>query len=139
MIQITPAPLFPLAYTKPKQWVILEDVIMDRGSRYTVSVFVIQSSDDIVMSLGSLDKMATHHSYARRLLQHDGSIHCESNDDGETWAGQIILRELERRQMADVLLVVTRYFGWVKLEADRYTHIVNACKMGLDRVIEFGL
>ena len=134
-MQITAAPLFPLSYHHPREKIILEHCIIDRGSRYTVSVFPIKSLDDIVTLLGSLDETATHHSYARRLLQNDGSIHYESNDDGEIWAGTIILRELERYQMVDVLLVVTRYFGGVKLETDRYTHIVNACRMGLDRVM----
>lgn len=138
-MQITPAPLFPLEYFKPIEKIILEDCIEDRGSRYTVSVFPISLINEIDNLMTLCNPSATHHSYARRLLQNNGSIHYESNDDGETWAGQIILRELERSQMVDVLLVVTRYFGGVKLEADRYTHIVNACKMWLDRMMEFGL
>lgn len=132
---IIPAPLFPLDYIKPKELIILEDIIEDRGSRYSVSVFPLSTIDELTRLLELGDPKATHNSYALRILQGDGSIHQECNDDRETWAGQIILKELERHQMVDVLLVVTRYFGGVKLETDRYKHVVDACRIGLGRVM----
>lgn len=132
MIQYIVAPLFPLDYIKPKELIILEDVIEDRGSRYSVSVFPLSAMSDISRLLELCDPSATHNSYARRILQADTRIRQECNDDGETWAGQIILKELERHQVVNVLLVVTRYFGGVKLETDRYKHVVDACRMVLE-------
>lgn len=83
-MQTIPVPLFPLKYNLAHEKLILEDCIEDRGSRYTVSVFPISSLDEIAALWESCDQTATHRSYARRLLQNDGSIHYESNDDGET-------------------------------------------------------
>lgn len=134
-----PAPLFPIEYHIAREQLIFENIIEDRGSRYTVSVYPLSHSDEWEIIRKGLDTSATHHSYAWRILQDDGSIIQNYDDDGETWAGQIILRELERSLVVDTMLVVTRYFGGIKLEADRYKHIVDGCRMALDRVVEFGL
>jgi putative IMPACT (imprinted ancient) family translation regulator len=129
------APLFPLEYHRLWEKLALEHIIEDRGSYYTISVYPFSDINALEIIRTWFDASATHNSYAWKLLQDDGRIFYDSNDDGETWAGQIILREIERFQMVDVVLVVTRYFWGVKLEGDRYKHIVDGCRMGLNHVM----
>ncbi len=96
-----PAPLFPLAETTIAQRTILTNVIEDKWSKYTVMADLLadEKAHKSWMSELKKDKYfrnATHNSYARRVKLADGSIVESSNDDGETWAGQIILREMQR-------------------------------------------
>jgi uncharacterized YigZ family protein len=59
---------------------------------------------------------ATHHCYAFRIGFGDGMM-AKSSDAGEPvgTAGRPLLQALERHNLTNVLLVVTRYFGGTKL------------------------
>jgi putative IMPACT (imprinted ancient) family translation regulator len=116
----------------------IHNIITDRGSSYTVSWGAITSREEIKPRLKEhlSDKYfqkATHNTYAWRVLLPDGGILEAKNDDGETWAGYCILRELQRTHMVNVIVVVTRYFGGIQLHADRFTHGVNATKALLEK------
>ena len=105
----------------------IEDVIRDRGSRYAVSGGAVQGRAGAEAFLASLrrDKKyarATHNSWAV-ILSEDGPVR---NDDGESGAGAIILRMLEREGLQDHVIVVTRWYGGVHLGGDRFSH-VTAC------------
>jgi len=108
---------------------ILDPVLTDRGSRYAVSGAPCASADEakaLVQSLRRKKKFAraTHHSWG--LLLPDGPL---KNDDGETGAGNVILRMLERETVAQHLVIVTRWYGGKHLGGDRFRHIqtcVNA-------------
>jgi putative IMPACT (imprinted ancient) family translation regulator len=78
-------------------------------------------------------RKATHNSYAYRLKLDNWSVLEWKNDDGETWAGMCILRELQRENAIDLLLIVTRYFWWIKLQSDRFKNVINACKMFFEK------
>jgi uncharacterized YigZ family protein len=58
------------------------------------------------------DHQATHNCWAWRI-----NFQVRSSDDGEPsgTAGRPILNIIERRQLGDVMIVVTRYFGGIKL------------------------
>lgn len=84
LMQVIPAPLFPLAYHTAHEQLILQNIIEDRGSRYTVSVYPLSHMGECEIIRKGLDTSATHHSYARRKLQDDGSIIQDHDDDGET-------------------------------------------------------
>lgn len=60
------------------------------------------------------DPQATHNCWAWRI-----DFQVRSNDDGEPGgtAGRPILNQIERRQLENVMVVVTRYFGGIKLGA----------------------
>lgn len=73
-------------------------------------------------------RKATHNTYAWRITLNDGSIIDGKNDDGETGAGQCILRELRRVNVVDGIVIVTRYYGGVKLQNDRFKHVIDATK-----------
>lgn len=61
------------------------------------------------------ERAATHHCTAYRVGE-DGAT-ARSNDDGEPsgTAGVPILRQVDARELTNVLVVVTRYFGGTKL------------------------
>jgi putative IMPACT (imprinted ancient) family translation regulator len=112
---------------------ILPNVIVDRKSKYTVVWWYITKKEDIKKFLWDLlvdkyFKKATHNSYAYRILLENWSILEWKNDDWETGAWNCILRELQRENMVNIIVVVTRYFGWIHLNADRFKNVINATK-----------
>ena len=49
-------------------------------------------------------------------------------DDGEAGAGAVILKMIEREELADHIIVVTRWYGGVHLGGDRFAHIVTSVR-----------
>jgi putative IMPACT (imprinted ancient) family translation regulator len=56
------------------------------------------------------------------------------NDDGESGAGMIIVRMLEREAVFDHIVVVTRWYGGVHLGGDRFRHVQSCVNAYLDHV-----
>ncbi|MFT7146905.1 MAG: putative IMPACT (imprinted ancient) family translation regulator [Yoonia sp.] len=54
------------------------------------------------------------------------------NEDGESGAGMVILRMLEREELHGHIIVVTRWFGGVKLGGDRFRRVQDAVWVYLD-------
>lgn len=73
-----------------------------------------QQCDEILADLQKQHKKATHVCYAYVL-----SNTAKMSDDGEPsgTAGRPILNVLEKRKMQNIMVVVIRYFGGVKLGA----------------------
>ena len=112
---------------------ILKNIIIDRKSKYTTIWFYIENKDEIKQNLRELLKekyfaKATHNTYAYRIKQENWVILEWKNDDWEIWAGNCILRELQRENMVNILVVVTRYFWWIHLNADRFKNVINTTK-----------
>lgn len=115
------------------------NVIVDRGSKYTVSWWRVTSKDDVKDWLkknlaDKYFKKATHNTYAYRIQTPEGAIWEWKNDDGETWAWQCILWQLQRKNIINGVVVVTRYFGGIQLHADRFKHVVDATKIFLEKI-----
>lgn len=90
----------------------------DRGSRFIARAYQVATEDDVKSVLEGLRREfhdARHHCYAYRLGLTAGKY--RANDDGEPSgsAGRPILGQLESRGLSDVLVVVVRYFGGIKL------------------------
>jgi len=118
---------------------IKQNVIIDRWSKYTVVWWFVKSKDDVNAFMKEILKdkyfrKATHNTYAYRIEQENGSVLECKNDDWETAAWNCILRELQRENAVNIVLVVTRYFGWVKLQADRFKNVINASKIFLEEI-----
>lgn len=95
-----------------------EGLYKDNGSRFISLAYPCSSAEkaeEIVKGLRKEYYDATHHCYAYRIGL-NGDI-WRANDDGEpsSTAGRPILGELLSRNLSDVLVVVVRYFGGVKL------------------------
>lgn len=54
------------------------------------------------------------------------------NDDGESGAGMVILRMLEREELYDHIIVVTRWFGGTKLGGDRFRRVQDCVRFYLE-------
>ncbi len=95
-----------------------EGVYREKGSRFLAFAFPINSEENVKMHLEQLRKKyhdARHHCYAYRLAP-DGALF-RANDDGEPsgTAGKPILGQLLSFEVTQILVVVVRYFGGVKL------------------------
>ncbi|MBO4446492.1 MAG: YigZ family protein [Bacteroidales bacterium] len=95
-----------------------EGVFKDRGSRFTAFACPVETEEEIKLHIASLKKEfhdARHHCYAWRLGV-DGEP-WRASDDGEPagTAGRQILSQIDSAGLSDVLVVVVRYFGGVKL------------------------
>lgn len=102
----------------------IEQVVSDKGSKYAVSGGVVRSrseADKFVRKLCNKKKYAkaTHNTWA--VILSDGER--LKNDDGESGAGRIMLEILQREELYDHLIVVTRWYGGVHLGADRFRHV----------------
>ncbi len=121
---------------------LFEHIIEDRGSRYSVSVGKVESREDIRRFIKQLkvDKKyakATHNSWATRI-SHQGTIYETKADDGETGAGMVILRIMQKESVCNCVICVTRWFGGVKLMGDRFKHIQDATKFAIKKLSEDG-
>ncbi len=101
-------------------------IITDRGSKYAVSGGPVQSRDDVKAFLATLTRnkkfaKATHNTWAAILP--DGPA---KGDDGEAGAGMVIVRMLEREGLHGHIIVVTRWFGGVKLGGDRFRRVQDS-------------
>lgn len=104
----------------------LENVVNDRGSKYAVSGGVATSRADVDAFLKQLKRTkkyakATHNTWA--VLLSDGTP--IKADDGEAGAGMVIVRMLEREQLFDHVIVVTRWYGGTKLGGDRFRRVAD--------------
>ncbi len=66
---------------------------------------------------------ATHNSWAASLS--NGAL---KGDDGESGAGMVILRMLERADLTDHLIIVTRWYGGKKLGGDRFRRVQDCVR-----------
>jgi len=120
------------------QFTLFEKIIEDRGSKYSVSYGNVKGKDNITAFLKQLKSnrkyaKASHNSWAARI-SHEGLIYETKADDGETGAGMVILRNMQKEQVADCIICVTRWFGGVKLMGDRFKHIQDATKYAIDHM-----
>ena len=111
---------------------IFENILTDRGSKYAVSGGPVSSRAEAQAFLKSLKRnkkfaKATHNTWA--VLLPDGPL---KNDDGESGAGMVILRMLEREELTGEIIVVTRWYGGVKLGGDRFRRVQDAVRYYLD-------
>lgn len=90
----------------------------DNGSKFLAFAYPVTTEEEIKSIIQSLKKEyydARHHCYAYRL-GHTGSI-WRMNDDGEpsSTAGRPIYGQILSAELSDILIVVVRYFGGIKL------------------------
>lgn len=95
-----------------------EGIYKEKGSKFLAFAYPVVSEDEVRALLDKIRKEyydARHHCYAYRLgLRGDVWRY---NDDGEpsSTAGRPIYGQILSRELSDVLVVVVRYFGGIKL------------------------
>ena len=95
-----------------------EGLFKDNGSRFIALAYPVETEEQVKEIVSSLRKEyhdARHHCYAYRLGL-DGEKF-RANDDGEPSgsAGRPILGQIDSLGLSDILLMVVRYFGGIKL------------------------
>ena len=124
---------------KPESdFTLYEKIITDRGSKYSVSIGRVSNREEVTQFLQRLKAnkkyaKATHNSWAARITN-NGTIYETKNDDGETGAGMVILRMLQKENVTDCIVCVTRWFGCTHLHADRFRHLQCATLYALNRI-----
>ena len=95
-----------------------EGLFKDNGSRFIALAYPVETEAEVKEIVASLRKEyhdARHHCYAYRLGYKADVF--RSSDDGEPSgsAGRPILGQIDSAGLSDVLVVVVRYFGGIKL------------------------
>lgn len=111
-------------------------IYKEKGSKFIALAFPVSSEDDIKRHLNLLRKEhhdARHHCYAC-CLGYDKSA-WRANDDGEPsgTAGKPIYGQIQSNNLTNILIVVIRYFGGIKLGIPG---LINAYRTAAKRAID---
>jgi len=96
--------------------IIIEQKI--KKSRFYATIVPVSSPNDAKRQLSLLKrefKDATHHPYAHRLGYKNIIEKCSDDGEPPKSAGLPILQEIKMVNLTNTLIVVTRYFGGIKL------------------------
>ena len=115
-----------------------EGLFKDKGSKFIAIAVPVTSEDEVKEALESIRNKyhdARHHCYAWTLDADRKRF--RANDDGEpsNSAGKPILGRLESFQLTQLLIVVVRYFGGVKLGVGG---LINAYRSAAEDAINNG-
>ncbi|QCE43441.1 IMPACT family protein [Psychroserpens sp. NJDZ02] len=118
--------------TKPSEEVLFKD----KNSKFFGYAFPVTSEDQVKQHLDDLKKQhhqARHWCYAYQIGTE--TIAYRANDDGEpnNSAGMPIYGQIQSFEVTNVLIVVVRYFGGVKLGVGG---LINAYKTGAQLALE---
>ena len=100
-----------------------------KGSRFIATVAPASSQDAALAVVAGVRQElsdARHHGWAFRLFDGDRA---RSSDDGEPGgsAGRPILAQIDGHELADLVVVVTRYFGGTKLGVGGLIRAYGGC------------
>lgn len=95
-----------------------QGLFKDNGSRFIAFAYPVERVEEVKPLVDALKKEyhdARHHCFAYRI-GHTGATF-RANDDGEPSgsAGRPILGQIDSFGLSDILIVVVRYFGGIKL------------------------
>lgn len=93
--------------------------IVEKKSKFIANLFYVQNEEEAEEIIKKIKKKyydARHNCYAYNIMTKDGLI-AKSSDDGEPsgTAGAPMLSILQKNELINVLVIVTRYFGGILL------------------------
>ena len=93
--------------------------IVEKKSKFIANIFYVETREEAENIIKDINKKyhdARHNCYAYRIYSESGFIE-KSSDDGEPsgTAGAPVLTILSKNNLANVLVIVTRYFGGILL------------------------
>ena len=117
--------------------------VVEKKSKFIANVFYVESreeAEDIIKKVNKQFHDARHNCYAYRAITSDGIIE-KASDDGEPsgTAGAPMLTILSKNDLANVLVIVTRYFGGILLGTGGLVKAYSeACTLGIEqaRIVE---
>lgn len=112
----------------------VSDEVKDRKSVFIGRALEVHSEAQALDKIRDLtmDKKigkATHNIGAWRIVDKQGNLIQNCDDDGESAAGSRVLHLLDITKCTNVVVVVSRWYGGIQLGPDRFKHI-NACARG---------
>ncbi|MBO6606818.1 YigZ family protein [Psychroserpens sp.] len=118
-----------------------EALFKDRNSKFYGYAFPVSSEDEIKKHLEELRKMhhsARHWCYAYQLGAQEKQRVFRANDDGEpnNSAGMPIYGQIQSFDLTNVLVIVVRYFGGVKLGVGG---LINAYRTAAQMTLDDGI
>ena len=112
--------------------------IIEKKSKFISNIFYVETKEEAEELIKLVNKKyhdARHNCYAYRIFCKDGIIE-KSSDDGEPsgTAGAPMLNILSKNNLANVLVVVTRYFGGILLGTGGLVKAYSeVCALGLEK------
>ena len=93
--------------------------IVEKKSKFIANLFYVQSQEEVEEKIKEIKKKyydARHNCYAYSIMTDKGIIN-KMSDDGEPsgTAGNPMLSILLKKELVNVLVIVTRYFGGILL------------------------
>lgn len=88
--------------------------IVEKKSRFLAEVFPVKTEEEVFSIIEQTKKKywdARHHCYAYVLGSSGELMRCSDDGEPSGTAGRPMLEVLNGKQLKDVLLIVTRYFG----------------------------
>lgn len=98
-------------------------------------------------SIPPAKRKSTHNMFAYRVMQlkrgrsglggpNDFGTEEGTEDDGETWGAEKIMRVISAMGASDVLVIVSRWYGGTFLGPVRFEHITNVARAALKKHLE---
>ena len=112
--------------------------VVEKKSKFIANVFYVESreeSEEIIKKINKQYHDARHNCYAYRVITSDGIIE-KASDDGEPsgTAGAPMLTILSKNNLANVLVIVTRYFGGILLGTGGLVKAYSeSCSLGIEK------
>ncbi len=105
-----------------------EGLYKEKGSKFIAETFIVMNEEEAKVAVASVKKKyfdARHHCFAYMIGPDKKTF--RSSDDGEPsgTAGKPILNQILSKDVTNVCIVVTRYFGGIKLGT---SGLINAYK-----------
>ena len=93
--------------------------ITEKKSRFIAEIFPVNSTNEVIDIIKDIKKKyydAKHYCFAYCIIE-EGQVLKKCSDDGEPkgTAGEPILNIIEKKELKNILIVVTRYFGGILL------------------------
>lgn len=116
--------------------------LTDRKSVFQAHVARIKRVEDVDLVMQALRQgsrkieHATHNMLAYRVLNKNGMIAQDCDDDGEKSAGKCMLHVLQQLKVVGVVCIVSRWYGGVKLGPIRFRHISKVTSDVLQQNLE---
>lgn len=111
--------------------------LVEKKSKFIADIFCVTSKEEADEKIKQVKRKyhdARHNCYAYRIITSDGIIE-KSSDDGEPsgTAGAPMLTILSKNNLANILVIVTRYFGGILLGTGGLVKAYSgACTLGLE-------
>ena len=112
--------------------------VVEKKSKFIANVFYVENREEAEEIIKKINKQyhdARHNCYVYRVITSEGIIE-KASDDGEPsgTAGAPMLTILSKNNLANVLVIVTRYFGGILLGTGGLVKAYSeACTLGIEK------